>query len=961
MASLLYAANPLPQGSLTANQNQIAELKTRIEKLKAEGHYDAALWHSYNALVSPAPAHRAGAHLDQGGEDCASATLISSLPYSDTGTTVGFANDYDGGCVGSGAPDVVYAYTPATAQVVNVSLCGSSYDTGLYIFEGSCAGSPIACNDDFCGVQSEVDNVTLTAGTTYYIVVDGFASEAGDYALNIVEVINGRCCYNNNLLCATTTNISCEALSGVFAPGETCDTPCPPPPPQCICGPMDLVFVIDTTGSMTGAINSVVAELPNIITTANYFSCDVRLGLVTFGDQVVVNQQLTTNEAAVQASIAALTAAGGSGIPEASDEALLEVINGTSSCVVNDWTSVFRPTATKIVVLVTDAPPGGCDDAFVPGTDDVHAHAVALAAQAAGIRIAAVYVPTTPPNSPIIVPIMQDYSATTSGSFRQTAYNGDGTGAAIGALVADCGQGILQVVGQPPALTCVNGQITPNPALFTLTVTNSGNLSCSGVTLAIGAGTGTGGTGTITPANVPIGDLAAGASVNIPVSAALSALPAGGAICFHADLTSAACPPAFVDLCFNAPACQVSGCTCHIEDPCEIPPGCYRTETQGGWGHHCHPDGERDGGEHDHHGLCGNPGCILDSNFVAVFPSGLTVGGGFTIHFTSADAVQAYLPAGGSPHVLTSNHVDPTSTEAHVFGGQVVTLAINLAFSNAAVLCFCPGLGDLVVPRGIHSPTGPFAGWTVNDIFTLASQVLGGNIGALPAGISLSDLNGIVDAINNNFDGGNHCEGFLVLPDCDQILPVELSSFTAVGNANCVDVTWVTASERSITGYDLNRQGADGRWTTIARIEGLGDNVAGHTYTHRDADVVTGTLYGYRLFAHEADGSMHPLGWIASATPNTEAATITEYALHQNYPNPFNPTTSIALDLVDNGFVSLKVYNLMGQEVASVINGTLTSGRHVVSFDASHLSSGLYLYRLNVNGFSAEKKMLLMK
>ncbi len=80
----------------------------------------------------------------------------------------------------------------------------------------------------------------------------------------------------------------------------------------------------------------------------------------------------------------------------------------------NDWTSIFRPAAVKIVVLVTDAPPAGCDDNFVLTVDDVQAHNVALAAQAASIRIAAVFVPTGGVD-PTIAAIMQDYSSTTSG------------------------------------------------------------------------------------------------------------------------------------------------------------------------------------------------------------------------------------------------------------------------------------------------------------------------------------------------------------------------------------------------------------------------------------------------------------------------------------------------------------------------------------------------------------------
>jgi hypothetical protein len=87
----------------------------------------------------------------------------------------------------------------------------------------------------------------------------------------------------------------------------------------------------------------------------------------------------------------------------------------------------------------------------------------------------------------------------------------------------------------------------------------------------------------------------------------------------------------------------------------------------------------------------------------------------------------------------------------------------------------------------------------------------------------------------------------------------------------------------------------------------------------------------------------------------------TAYALFQNYPNPFNPTTTIAFDLKDNGFVRLNVYNLLGQSVATLVNTSMEAGHHTVSFDASGLSSGLYIYKIEVNGYSALHKMLLTR
>ncbi len=87
----------------------------------------------------------------------------------------------------------------------------------------------------------------------------------------------------------------------------------------------------------------------------------------------------------------------------------------------------------------------------------------------------------------------------------------------------------------------------------------------------------------------------------------------------------------------------------------------------------------------------------------------------------------------------------------------------------------------------------------------------------------------------------------------------------------------------------------------------------------------------------------------------------TVYALEQNYPNPFNPSTSIRYTIAEDGFVKLAVYNLLGEEVSILVNTTQKAGRYEVAFNASKLSSGVYVYRIESANFTASKKLILMK
>lgn len=86
-----------------------------------------------------------------------------------------------------------------------------------------------------------------------------------------------------------------------------------------------------------------------------------------------------------------------------------------------------------------------------------------------------------------------------------------------------------------------------------------------------------------------------------------------------------------------------------------------------------------------------------------------------------------------------------------------------------------------------------------------------------------------------------------------------------------------------------------------------------------------------------------------------------EYSLHQNYPNPFNPITTIGFNLQEDGIVKLTLYNILGQELRTLVNEYKESGVHTINFDASDLKSGMYLYKLETGSFTQTRKMTLIK
>jgi len=192
------------------------------------------------------------------------------------------------------------------------------------------------------------------------------------------------------------------------------------------------------------------------------------------------------------------------------------------------------------------------------------------------------------------------------------------------------------------------------------------------------------------------------------------------------------------------------------------------------------------------------------------------------------------------------------------------------------------------------------------------------------------------------------------------IIPVELTSFTASVNDNDVTLNWETATELNNSGFDIERKSTVGEYDKIGFVPGFGTTTEPRVYSFSDVNMLPG-IYTYRLKQIDYDGTFE-----YSDPVEVDIVIPDVYSLHQNYPNPFNPSTKITFTLAANAQVTLKVFDVLGQEVMTLINQDITAGVHTYDFDAAGINSGVYFYRIEVNGidgtnFTSIKKMILLK
>lgn len=202
--------------------------------------------------------------------------------------------------------------------------------------------------------------------------------------------------------------------------------------------------------------------------------------------------------------------------------------------------------------------------------------------------------------------------------------------------------------------------------------------------------------------------------------------------------------------------------------------------------------------------------------------------------------------------------------------------------------------------------------------------------------------------------------------DADHPLPIQLASFTGIAQTSGdILLTWTTVSEVNNFGFFVERKRpAEQEYTSIEGgfVPGNGTTNIPQTYTFTDVQPGAGT-WMYRLRQMDLDGSStysEPVTVNVTTSVHESLEPVT-FGLDQNYPNPFNPSTNIAYRVAAHGKVKLQVYDMLGHEIATLVDEIKEPGSYVTSWNAGLMSSGMYFYRIETPTNTAVKRMTLLK
>ncbi len=923
-AALSKETASLKQDPAATQKVDIDELYQRIQELKSQGLYDPQLWADYDNLTSRPL--RPPRHTDQGGEDCANATTVGALPYSDGGT-LGARDD----CATTALPwarpynDVFYVFTAPSAGDYIFDMCGSNLDTYMRIFtDGVCCSENFVTADDECGGMDPKITLTLTASQVVYIECGYYSNQTTPEA------------YNFNV---------------------TAEEPCEP----------DYVIPVDCQG-YTGQGNTCNA--------AN--DCDTRASEDEIWEIEILadgeyNFSLCNTDPYWDSYIYLDIECCGSSHLDSDDD-------GCGPMFGNSVIECVELTAGTIVYLLVEGysasdcgayqldisccepppPPPECPENTLYGQP---VHGPDDSWSAANSDAAPPYI------------VYESFWEVTA-PICDIHWWGFSLFYDFGWYLCDEDPMDFEIIFYPNAAGAYLPDVDNPVCTYNVTL-NRQLVGDWGYPLYYW--------GTTLDPCCDISDgwvSIQGTSVSTPDCYFLwmsSGTGDGNSIQLVDD--------AFTDTYYDRAFCLTE----EVEEdslldlgdlhvPCNYPSLPWQN---------MHPAGNY------------NPGHLLTN----VAWLGASISGELWADPAGHDNNNVYEAAGGDltddgvtfyPHTVGGGwgydichweNVDVTVTIGARYFTWADTVCEPILYLNAWKdanldddfddVRFC----DPAPPNGC----GPCDEWIIQDFAINPGMVGGGVPGSYTFAFTFCDP-GLYDLTPfepifrfrlNSFAVGRHGYGMLdtlcsnmvngtgpavdflgEVEDYNVIefyqLPVELTTLEAIVGDRQVTLFWTTATEQDNAYFSVLRNGME-----IAQVDGSGNSQTAINYEYTDQAVVNGVTYTYRLLSHDINGTVHEYEQTVEATP--EAPMPREYALEQNFPNPFNPNTTISYALKEAGFVTLKIYNLLGQNVATLVSQRMESGRYTATFTAKDLPSGIYVYRLDVNDFSATKKMVLMK
>ena len=385
----------------------------------------------------------------------------------------------------------------------------------------------------------------------------------------------------------------------------------------------------------------------------------------------------------------------------------------------------------------------------------------------------------------------------------------------------------------------------------------------------------------------------------------------------------------------------------------------------------------------------GDVGTVTGTISGTITPTGTSWGVGGTNNTDAQTALGTALTDALSP---ISNFTIPSSALGGLTLGRDVYVGEALDLASGQTLTLSGSATDVFIIRASSAltiNTGSTVSLTGGAVWSNVFWYVGSS--ATINGSS-STFNGIVLAVTSiTPNSGSTVTARLlantgpVTINSDVALPVQATSFKAVANYGSVTLSWQTQSEIDNAGFNVLRQDAGttsqqagsstfrliSSYASNNSLKGMGTSPTGRSYRFTDATVQSGTTYEYKIQGVSTNGTTKDLSTL-SVTVGVPKA----YALYQNYPNPFNPTTAISYQLSAVSQVTLKVYDVLGREVATLVKGPENAGVYTVNFNASRFASGVYFYRIDAIGNSAQsgsasggdgqhfvsiKKLVLMK